>query len=933
LGFSAVALAVLGFSGGWPGDLVLDGPGVSMFLRIAIDHLQHGGGVPYWLPEMWAGSPVWALAPSFPTLVLAPLGIVLGPDGAVKAATLAAQVVGGWGAYVLASALWRRLPPEGTTLAPLVAALVYALHPIFLSHGALFGHETSLWVMAITPWLAWSVRQAFQATEGGDEGGRHRRRYAVLAGLLAALAVLQQAEHAYGLALLCAIQLLIELGKARAVAGAARRIAAQACLVVGVALGAVAFWLLPFLALSEWFILTPPEAVRSVLMEGVGAFLGHEPGTFLSRAGAIEGTVTFGGDLLTGNVYLSWVCLVPTFATAFLLGRHDDDGHLSAILVAGMIGVWLSTAGVPLADSGPAQRFELLPFLVIGGLTGLVVGSCLRRVAPARAMVGAGVAAMALMAAAPYVAPFLALQRVVPLLESIRFPRFYPVAALGLALGAAYPLRFVFAWARRRRPTLAPALTASAALVLLGAFAVDIHPYRSFYRAARPDDVEAYRQVAATLAAVGGDLRVATPTFGDARHVDALQGAGAELAVGWPHPLASRQAWRLTGEAVIAPPSYREAALGLASTGYMAVEQLAEDRPGQLRVAGVYLERNPAALARVRAYGKVAVVRDEAIAAELAVSLAHRNVAVVTAGPEVAATLGELVSAEHLATDACDHRESGSGALAREVAMACALHNWVGVFAPVEAVPVTGTVAFEVRAGADGLSGVSLWLDRPPAGAELVLADGATGEELARATSSLRDWDDNAMYAFRFPPLDDSGGRPYRASVACPGCEPEDVPALLVSRGPRGAGNLVSGEGTDPSRAAAFSLVYDDFPVADPPATTLQPTHVGPGRWSVGVSGAEPSLVVVAEAYFPGWKATVDGRPAPVLRADGAFVGVAVGPGDHTVELVYSGPAAATAGRLVTAATLAVLVVAGPVARARHRRRQAQAQTAPGRQP
>ena len=29
---------------------------------------------------------------------------------------------------------------------------------------------------------------------------------------------------------------------------------------------------------------------------------------------------------------------------------------------------------------------------------------------------------------------------------------------------------------------------------------------------------------------------------------------------------------------------------------------------------------------------------------------------------------------------------------------------------------------------------------------------------------------------------------------------------------------------------------------------------------------------MVAEAYFPGWKATVDGRPAPVLRADGAFV-------------------------------------------------------------
>src|SRR5206468_3009893 len=51
--FGAVVAAVLGFSWGWPGRLVLDGPGVSLYVQLAMDHLQHGG-VPYWLPQMWA---------------------------------------------------------------------------------------------------------------------------------------------------------------------------------------------------------------------------------------------------------------------------------------------------------------------------------------------------------------------------------------------------------------------------------------------------------------------------------------------------------------------------------------------------------------------------------------------------------------------------------------------------------------------------------------------------------------------------------------------------------------------------------------------------------------------------------------------------------------------------------------------------------------
>jgi len=48
-----------------------------------------------------------------------------------------------------------------------------------------------------------------------------------------------------------------------------------------------------------------------------------------------------------------------------------------------------------------------------------------------------------------------------------------------------------------------------------------------------------------------------------------------------------------------------------------------------------------------------------------------------------------------------------------------------------------------------------------------------------------------------------------------------------------------------------------------------------------------PEYLVIGDNYFPGWTAAVDGRPAPLLRADYALDAVALPAGAHTVELVY----------------------------------------------
>jgi hypothetical protein len=49
-----------------------------------------------------------------------------------------------------------------------------------------------------------------------------------------------------------------------------------------------------------------------------------------------------------------------------------------------------------------------------------------------------------------------------------------------------------------------------------------------------------------------------------------------------------------------------------------------------------------------------------------------------------------------------------------------------------------------------------------------------------------------------------------------------------------------------------------------------------------------PCLVVVARPWAPGWRATVDGEPAPLVRANLAGLGVVSPSGDHFIDLQYN---------------------------------------------
>ena len=51
--------------------------------------------------------------------------------------------------------------------------------------------------------------------------------------------------------------------------------------------------------------------------------------------------------------------------------------------------------------------------------------------------------------------------------------------------------------------------------------------------------------------------------------------------------------------------------------------------------------------------------------------------------------------------------------------------------------------------------------------------------------------------------------------------------------------------------------------------------------------GDQPSLVVLQQAWAPGWRITVDGAPRQSLRVGGVLLGAAVAAGDQQVTLRY----------------------------------------------
>ncbi|MBS1251472.1 MAG: hypothetical protein MAG451_00505 [Anaerolineales bacterium] len=89
---------------------------------------------------------------------------------------------------------------------------------------------------------------------------------------------------------------------------------------------------------------------------------------------------------------------------------------------------------------------------------------------------------------------------------------------------------------------------------------------------------------------------------------------------------------------------------------------------------------------------------------------------------------------------------------------------------------------------------------------------------------------------------------------------------------------------------------------------TAHITHYSPQRVEIQADLDRSGYLVLLDSYYPGWQATVDGRPATIHRADVLFRAVALGPGRHTVTFIYD-PSTFKIGAVISALTLVILAV------------------------
>ena len=108
--------------------------------------------------------------------------------------------------------------------------------------------------------------------------------------------------------------------------------------------------------------------------------------------------------------------------------------------------------------------------------------------------------------------------------------------------------------------------------------------------------------------------------------------------------------------------------------------------------------------------------------------------------------------------------------------------------------------------------------------------------------------------------------------------------------------------------------------VASLPGGTVTIEDDRPEGLRLRVSTPSPTTLVVRDTFFAGWRATVDGAPAPVWRADLLFRAVPVPAGEHVVEMTFR-QATYETGRTISvvAIAIALALLAVPQTAARHR--------------
>lgn len=120
--------------------------------------------------------------------------------------------------------------------------------------------------------------------------------------------------------------------------------------------------------------------------------------------------------------------------------------------------------------------------------------------------------------------------------------------------------------------------------------------------------------------------------------------------------------------------------------------------------------------------------------------------------------------------------------------------------------------------------------------------------------------------------------------------------------------------GWDPLRTT-FLEVAGGLPPRRVPAGSVRLVERRSDREVLEIDGSPGAALVIARTHDPCWKATIDGRPAPLLLADGAFSAVLLPADARRVVLEYRNPLLALGALITLTSLLGVVHLIRPIAK------------------
>ena len=145
------------------------------------------------------------------------------------------------------------------------------------------------------------------------------------------------------------------------------------------------------------------------------------------------------------------------------------------------------------------------------------------------------------------------------------------------------------------------------------------------------------------------------------------------------------------------------------------------------------------------------------------------------------------------------------------------------------------------------------------------------------------------------------------------------VPAWRMVEGVAAAADALSDPAFDPALECLIDRDSPGYsgllPIVDAPGEELVACELiddSPERVTVRLTSHAPGIVVLADTFDPGWKATLDGASTPILQANGIFRAIATPAGEHEIVFRYR-PRSFIAGAAISLAALTFLTLTGLV--------------------